>query len=557
MYNWEDRLKETVQLIKPLSEDKDADPYYKEVIQKLVRMPKEALELRYRAMDDLYTYARLVNPGYVYGDIHKEAFRWMQEYSLFGQNSEKSANKLIMFPRAHLKSHMVATWCSWMITRHPDITILYLSATAELAEIQLYSIKAIMESGVYQRFWPEYIHSMEGKRSKWTERKIIIDHPIRTKEGIRDATVATAGLTTNTTGWHSDVLVPDDLVVPENAYTEEGRNSVAKKSSQFTSIRNAGGFTMACGTRYHPADIYDTWKNQEYDIYDDDGNVLERKKVWEVMEKTVEEDGIFLWPRTVRPDGKAFGFNQNELSRIRSEYEDKTQFFAQYYNNPNDPGSERINRNCFQYYDQRHVRHDGSNWYVNSKKVNVYAAIDFAFSLNKRADYTAITVIGVDSEGYIYVLDLERFRTDKIAEYFKKIAELHSKWDFKKLRAEVTVAQQIIVNDIKDHVRKEGLRLIVEDHRPTRSQGSKEERIAATLEHRYENRQVFHFKGGLTPVLEEELIQARPKNDDLKDSLACAVEIAIKPKAKKKAEDFMLGQNNNKFNSRFGGINFR
>lgn len=52
-----------------------------------------------------------MNPGYMYGDIHKEIFTWMQDYSLYNEKDEHSGNKLIMLPRAHLKSHMVATWC--------------------------------------------------------------------------------------------------------------------------------------------------------------------------------------------------------------------------------------------------------------------------------------------------------------------------------------------------------------------------------------------------------------------------------------------------------------
>src|SRR5690606_26949551 len=153
------------------------------------------------------------------------------------------------------------------------------SATAELAETQLYAIQNIMASSRYQRYFPEYINPQEGKREKWSQRKFSIDHVKRKIEGIRDATVATAGLTTNTTGWHADIIVADDLVVPENAYTEDGREAVAKKSSQFTSIRNAGGFTMACGTRYHPSDIYASWKEQFYDVYNEDDDIVDKLPV--------------------------------------------------------------------------------------------------------------------------------------------------------------------------------------------------------------------------------------------------------------------------------------
>jgi predicted phage terminase large subunit-like protein len=522
---------------------------------KLKRMPDAAKEVRAQAMEDLEFFARLVNPGYMYGEVHKEIFRWMQDYSLYGQGEDLTSNKLIMLPRAHLKSHMVATWCAWVITRHPEVTILYVSATAELAQTQLYAVQNILGSTLYRRYFPEYVNPQEGKRERWSSVKLSIDHPKRKEEAIRDATISTAGLTTNTTGWHADIVVADDLVVPENAYTTDGRESVSKKSSQFTSIRNAGGFTMACGTRYHPIDIYDVWQNQVYDIFDDEGIKIDQKLVWDKKEYKVETDNIFTWPRAVRTDGKAFGFDINTLARIRGEYSDRIQFYAQYYNDPSDPGSDRISRDKFQYYNSRHLKKEGSRWFYNGRKLNVYAAVDFAFSLSKAADYTAIVVVGVDCDSNYYILDIDRFKTDKTIEYFKHVAALHSKWRFQKLRAEVSVAQKVIVNSIKDYVRKEGLRLSVDEFRPSKAEGTKEERIAAALEHLYDNLQVWHQEGGWSGILEEELVLARPAHDDVKDALASAVEIAVSP-AKSTGSQIKEFFNQHKTNSRFGGMSY-
>ena len=526
------------------------DLWRKEAEAKLARMPYEAKEVRETALNDLFFFARLVNPGYVYGDIHKSLFKWMEDYSLYGSEAAGTSNKLIMLPRAHLKSHMVATWAAWIITKHPEITILYVSATAELAETQLYAIQNIIGGSTYQRFFPEYVNPQEGKRERWSQRKFTIDHVKRKTEGIRDATVSTAGLTTNTTGWHADIIIADDLVVPENAYTEDGRDGVMKKSSQFTSIRNAGGFTMACGTRYHPNDIYATWRNQEFDVYDETGELTGRKAVWEMREFAVENDGVFIWPKTMRTDGKFFGFDNQVLARIRGEYSDTVQFHAQYYNNPNDPGSNRIERSKFQYYDKKFLKQSDGNWYFKDKRLNIYGAVDFAFSLNKKADNSAIVIIGVSSDNNFYVLDIDVFKTDKISVYFDHITALHSKWELRKLRAEVTVAQAVIVRDLKDKIREEGLSLSIEEYRPTRKEGSKEERIQAALESKYDNLQMWHFKGGYIDVLEEELILARPAHDDVKDALASAVEIAVKPK------DRGMDRTNNviQYHPRFGGV---
>lgn len=531
------------------------EDWLKKAYAKIDKMPPTALEVRERAKNDLYFFARLVNPGYVYGDVHEKVYRWLQEYTLYGMNGDELGNnKLVMLPRAHLKSHMVATAVAWLIVRHPEITILYISATAGLAETQLYAIKNIFTSRKFTQYFPEYINPAEGKREKWSVTTISIDHPKRKDEAIRDATIETAGLTTNTTGWHADVIVADDLVVPENAYTEDGRESVVKKSSQFTSIRNAGGFTLACGTRYHPNDIYATWKKQEYEVYNEDGDIIGKEKVWDVMEFAVEDDDIFLWPRTIRPsDGKAFGFNRQILARIRAEYEDRTQFFAQYYNNPNDPGSNRISRDKFQYYDRKFLRQSGGDWYFKDRKLNVYASIDFAYSLSKGSDDTAIVVIGMDSEGMIYILDIDVFKTDRVKDYFKHLVALHSKWEFNKLRAEVSVAQVVIVKDLKDMMRDQGLPINVDEYRPTRKDGTKEERIASILEHRYDSGAIWHFKGGYTDVLEEQLVLARPAHDDIKDALASAVSIAVKPKSSRRIEE---RRRSIQYNSRFGGVAF-
>ena len=463
-------------------------------------------EIRQAAENDLYFFACLVNPQRVYGDVHREVFRWLMKTD--------HPNQLVLLPRAHMKSHCIAVWVAWWITKHPETTILYISATSELAEFQLYDIKNILTSITYRRYWPEMINAEEGKREKWTTTKISVDHPIRKREGIRDATVATAGLTTVTTGWHADIIVADDVVVPENAYTEEGRKKVAAGTSQMASILNTGGMIKACGTRYHPTDQYDLWLKQVTPIFSDDGEILDQEPIWEIFERVVEVEGVFLWPRSVRGDGKAFGFDRRELARISAMYTDRTQFYAQYYNDPNDPESHRLSPDKFQYYDPKFVRRENGRWWFNDKPMNVYASIDFAFSVKTKADYTTLIVAGIDSDGFIYVLDIDRFKTDKIAVYFDHVAALHSRWMFRKLRAEVSVAQKIIVEDLKERVRKEGMSLVIDEFRPTRTEGAKEERIAAVLEPRYESNTIWHFRGGYTPALEEELILSRPQHDD-------------------------------------------
>jgi len=503
-------------------------------------------EIREAAENNLLTFAKLVNPMRIYGEIHERVFRFLEKEG-------NDLNQLIMLPRGHQKSHCLAVWAAWWLTRNPDTTILYISATAQLAEDQLYAIKCIVDSPVYRRYWPEMLDQDEGRRSKWSTTAINVDHPTRAKEMVRDNTIRTAGLTTNTTGWHADVIIADDVVVPDNAYTEEGRRKTAAAMSQMSSIKNAGGMIKAAGTRYHPSDQYSIWMSQEEAVYNDKDEIMHYVPVWEIMEEVVEIDGVFTWPRESRTDGKRFGFDRKVLARIFAEYTDKTQFYAQYYNNPNDPESNRVDRSRFQYYDQKYLRQESGQWFFKENRLSVYAGVDFAFSLSKKSDFTAIVVIGVDAANDIYVLDIDRFKTDKISDYYERLVAMHNKWGFKKLRAEVTTAQQIIVNDLKQKFKEAGVSLKIDEFRPSRHQGSKEERIAAVLEPRYQQQAIWHYRGGYTLVLEDEMLLARPPHDDIVDTLASIVEIAQKPRERVR-EKSSYNEFTNTYNKRFGGF---
>jgi hypothetical protein len=502
--------------------------------------------IRSRAENDLFFFARLVNPHRVYGAIHEELYNWWTK-------SEQKDNTLALLPRDHQKSHCAATLAAWILTKNPWATILYVSATADLAEKQLYAIKNILSSKIYRRYWPEMVNEEEAKRELWNIAEIAVDHPRRKAEGVRDPSVKAAGLTTNFTGFHANYIFLDDVVVPLNAYTEDGRKKVAAMYSQLASVKTTQAKTFVVGTRYHPQDLYKILMEIEVEYYEN-GEIVSKNPLYEVFQKVVEENGEFLWPKSVRSDGRAFGFDDNELAKKRAEYVDKSQFFAQYYNNPNSPDTYRINPDFFQYYDRKFVKNLEGAWYFKDQKLNLYAAMDFAFSLSRRADYSTIVVVGVDANYNYFVLDIARFKTDLISEYARQLILLYNKWGFRKVRAEVVAAQKAIVRDLKEnYIKANGLVLSVDEYNPSKALGHKDERLAAILKPRYENRQVWHYKGGNCQLLEEELVLEKPPHDDMIDALAAAIDVAVPParRAFKPMED-----NKVIYHPRFGGVKY-
>src|SRR5882762_2949681 len=181
------------------------------------------------AESSLESFINLVHPRRVLGNIHREVIRWWTR-------QDAKSHQLLLLPRDHMKSALIAYRVVWELTRNPTLRILFISSTSNLATKQLKFIKDILTSDTYRVYWPEMVEKEEAKREKWTEREISIDHPLRKDEAIRDPSIFTAGLTTNIVGLHCDIQVLDDVVVAGNAYSEEGREKVKDQFSHLSSI---------------------------------------------------------------------------------------------------------------------------------------------------------------------------------------------------------------------------------------------------------------------------------------------------------------------------------
>ena len=500
------------------------------------------VDTRAYAMGNVGGFIALVAPYRAIGHCHEDLLNFF---------CRDDKDQLALLPRAHQKSTMIAFWCLWHIVNHPDTTILYASVTTTVAEAQLSFIKKIMESKVFQKYWPELINSKVMQREKWTTGEIAVDHERRQEFGIRDMTIQTAGIGSSITGLHYDVVILDDIVVLENSQTPAERAKVDTWFSLLSSIINTDAVTKAVGTRYHPKDLYDKLTNMTVDIYSDngEGDVIGEEKVFNVMQKVVEIDNEFLWPRQlVNYAGaqKWYGFNKQELARKRAKFLDVMQFYAQYYNNPNDP--ENSNQLNFLYYDKGHLGWNGSYWTVKGNRLNVYAAIDFAATMNTKSDYTAIGVIGMDCHRNIFVLAIDRFKTDKISVMCQHLDAMYDKWNWLKLLGEVDGQQNLVVEQIQDTNRINGVYYSIEKEKHS---DDKTIRTFSILEPRYAAGQMFHYRGGNCQVLEDELTMARPPNDDVRDAIASAVSICKAPSPQRRNQTKASAVN---YSSKFGGV---
>lgn len=500
-------------------------------------MDKELEELREYYESDLFEFAKYLNPNYMYGDIHEKVFKQMG-------SDHCSEYELYLLPRDHLKSHCIAVWCAWQITKEPWSTLVYLSAGEDLATNQMYAIKGMFTSYQYTLLWPEMFNPIEGKRDKWASFAINCDHPKRKERAITFNTIIIKTVKSNATGLHCSHLVLDDVQVPQNSYSTTGRAEVRAAVSQFASIKSTGAVTKAVGTRYHPDDIYSKFKEAVVPTFDKDFNITGQKHLWSIMEEKVEDSlhqdgsGRYLWPSIFSPELKQiYGFNPKVLAQKKSEYVslgESKQYKAQYYHETNDPENDKVESSKFIYYDVKFLKQVNGKWYFKGKILNIFAGMDLGFTDKRdkggdKADYSAIAVIGVDYDGYILVLELDRFKTDDWDVYYSKAIDLSLYWGFKKLRIETNSGGKFVKREMDNRVRANGQVLEIEGKQSTKHDGAKKERHAAILEPRYKSSTILHYKGGLIKALEEEVRLENPTNDDLEDAMCAAIEISRKP----------------------------
>lgn len=505
-------------------------------------------EIRQLAVNDFASFVKLVAPFQVMGHCHEDLCRWIQD-----QGTEY---KLVLWPRDHGKSRYAAFYAVWRLVQNPAISIIYASATSSLAEKMLTFIKTnLLTSKKFTTYFPNMINIEEGKRKRWTGFEVIVDHPLRDELGSADPTFKVTGVGGNITGHHCDLMIFDDVVVHKNTCMEgeSGREKVNAWVGAMASILSAENDCLAVGTRYHPKDAYQSMIEEQHEVFDDNGELIDVRPTYRINQRNVEEDGQFLWQRMVHKDGKAYGFNQNIMAKKKAQYVSKgqvTQFYAQYYNDPNDRNSAPIARDLFRYYDKSELKELGGFYSIGDEMLSIYAAVDLAATIGTRSDYTAICIGGVTQTGIKYLLEAIRYKSNKPSETIERLESLYSKWNFKGLRIEAVGAFKLVAEDIKAQLERKGVRIPIDIYNPGTTH--KDLRIMNILEPGYQSHSIFHYRGGMAETLEDEIISVHPAHDDLKDAWA----MCIDPEFMKISKNRRGIRHHNvlSFNKKYGGV---
>lgn len=206
------------------------------------------------AKENLEFYSRYVigygNPEY------KSNSRFLKRIYRDLQEDPDEEAFLILGPRGSAKSSAVTiTYTTWVIGNNPLIRFLLAFASMD-AQGKAFARQLDQIISNNQRYLKIFGVLKPEKPEKWdaTEKIVVREEP---PSGMKDPTISVVGLGSAVPSKRADILVCDDLVTGENAYSPAMRKSVSSFVKQsLMPILVPGGKTIVIGSRWDPRDLY-------------------------------------------------------------------------------------------------------------------------------------------------------------------------------------------------------------------------------------------------------------------------------------------------------------
>lgn len=155
---------------------------------------------------------------------------------------------LLMAFRHSGKSTVVGIFAACVLYLHPETRILILSAENSLSSRMVAHIKHILENH------PMCKDLVPAVKKEWAQGRITVNRPI----GIREASVTCQGIHGNITGLRADLIICDDVEVPNTSNTAQKRETLRERLRELDFILSPTGTMIYIGTPHTLDSIYRT-----------------------------------------------------------------------------------------------------------------------------------------------------------------------------------------------------------------------------------------------------------------------------------------------------------
>jgi phage terminase large subunit-like protein len=442
---------------------------------------------------DIVAYAEFVFPHHCTKAIpgfHKEL------YKLYTDIGKKKV--AIAAPRGHAKSTVTnLIFLSWAIAYQKAHFVFIISNTLKQSTLHLEALKSeIAFNGRFQMLYGNL------KTDKWASEEIELKGQI--KIFARGSGQQIRGL--KYLKYRPDLIILDDLEDDELVQSADRRAGLQRwlHSEVYPALDVETGRILYIGTILH----YDSllMKVLSNDMYQEWNKSLYRA--------ILGEDKV-LWPEHL--NYKALMTIKNDAIKNGVGH----LFYAEYQNEPRDSEDQFFKREDWRYYDEKDL--DG-------RLLNTFTTADLAVSRSKKADYSVIVTVSVDSDGKQYIREIRRGRWAP-KEIVDQMFLANSKWSPSKFGVEDGIEWLTLKPYVEDEIKRRRVYLPLEELKHGgRSKKESPTRIRG-LDPLYKTHKMFHPKDAEeTKLLEDELFTfPSGKHDDIIDALAYIQDISGLP----------------------------
>ena len=173
--------------------------------------------------------------------VHLRIARWLN-----GRVDAGDTRLLLMAFRGCGKSTIIGLFCAWLLSRDASTRIVVLAADHSLATKMVSAVRRIIERH------PLCAHLLPDGTEVWAADRFGV-----VRSGApRDPSMMAQGIQGNFTGSRADVIICDDVEVPNTADTDDKRAALRERLSETEFVLTPGGTLLFIGTPHAAETIY-------------------------------------------------------------------------------------------------------------------------------------------------------------------------------------------------------------------------------------------------------------------------------------------------------------
>lgn len=173
--------------------------------------------------------------------LHLRIARWLANRWAAGDRE-----LLLMAFRNSGKSTIVGLFAAWLLLQDSNTRILVLAADFALAKKMVRNVKRVIERHPCTR------HLKPGRADQWASDQFTVQRATE----LRDPSMLAKGIGANVTGLRADVIICDDVEVPNTCDTSAKRADLRARLQDIEYVLIPGGLQMFVGTPHSYYSIY-------------------------------------------------------------------------------------------------------------------------------------------------------------------------------------------------------------------------------------------------------------------------------------------------------------